>query len=519
MKRFAIHTVACAAAALLAAGCSWLDVTPDNAIDSDDLFSTGYGCRNALNGIYITIGDSRLYGENLSWGFLSAVSQNYLTDASEQGQNTYEAYRDAAALVYNSASTQAVVADIWETQYSVIANINKLLENIESIPASEFAYGEQERALIRAEALALRAVLHFDLLRLFAPAPVTQPAGNYIPYRDRFTSDLGENLTVREFIERALADVAKAEPVLKQFDTEYHPDAMYAVMMGAPTPEWNARYRLDSRNYIDAMGLFFWYRGWRMNYMSLLGFKARMCLYAGEEYYLNARTAARELYREFYEQRGWVGFTEAENITCTTDRRYCKLSTDVLFAAYNNNLAANYESRLSLANSAVRMPLANIPTLFASDNTGIYTDYRLRYLTDATNSSNRSYYSRKYTASSDSVVEVIENPMVPVLRFSEVCYILAELCARDGNLNEGIAYLETVRKARGAERPLAQSVTTAGALMDEIVLDARKEFIAEGNMFYMYKRLGMERVAGSEGMERDMTGGYVLPVPTSESPF
>ena len=518
MKRYICHIAACLGA-LLAAGCQWLDVTPDNAIDSDDLFSTGYGCRNALNGIYITIGDSRVYGENLSWGFLSAVAQNYLTDSSEQGQNTYEAYRDAAGLVYNSASTLKVVTDIWETQYSIIANINKLLENVETVPAGEFAYGEQERALIRAEALALRAVLHFDLLRLFAPAPATSPAGTYLPYRDEFTAGMGEKLTVPQFIERVLADIAKAEPVLKSFDTEFHPEAMYASMMGTPTPEWNARYRLDSRNYIDAMGLFFWYRGWRMNYLSLLGFKARICLYAGEAYHRNALAAARELYRDYYERLGWVGFTTAENITCSTDRRYCKVSSDVLFAAYNNNLAANYESRLSLANNIVRMPLANIQTLFASDNTGIYTDYRLRYLLDATNSSNQSYYSRKYVASSDSVVEVIENPMVPVLRFSEVCYILAELSARDGNVAEGIAYLEEVRRARGAERPLSQSVTTAEALMDEIILDARKEFIAEGNMFYMYKRLGMNEVAGSDGGIRRMEGGYVLPIPASESPF
>ena len=32
----------------LACSCNWLEITPENAIDEDDLFTTGYGFRNAL---------------------------------------------------------------------------------------------------------------------------------------------------------------------------------------------------------------------------------------------------------------------------------------------------------------------------------------------------------------------------------------------------------------------------------------------------------------------------------------
>ena len=69
---------------LLAVSCGWLDITPENAIDEDDLFTTGYGFRNSLNGVYLKIGSRDLYGENLSWGFLSAAAQEYLTDNSQQ---------------------------------------------------------------------------------------------------------------------------------------------------------------------------------------------------------------------------------------------------------------------------------------------------------------------------------------------------------------------------------------------------------------------------------------------------
>ena len=127
---------------LLSASCNWLEITPENAIDEDDLFTTGYGFRNALNGVYLKIGSRELYGENLSWGFLSAAAQEYLTDESQQGSYSAPLNKDAAEFVYNSTLTQPVIQTIWETQYSVIANINKILEHIDVLDASAFAFGD-----------------------------------------------------------------------------------------------------------------------------------------------------------------------------------------------------------------------------------------------------------------------------------------------------------------------------------------------------------------------------------------
>lgn len=503
----------------LAASCNWLAITPENAIDEDDLFTTGYGCRNSLNGIYLKMGTSDVYGENLSWGFLSAAAQEYLTDNSQQGSFSLQLTKDAADFIYNSTTTQPVIQSIWETQYSMIANINKILEHIDDIPKIEFAYGEEERTLIKSEALALRALLHFDLLRLFAPAPATNPGGTYLPYREEFSSSIGEKLTVSQFIEKVLMDILKAEAGLKMIDTEFHPSAMYASMMNEASISWNARYRFNSQMYIDEMGEFFWFRGWRINYLALLGLKARICLYAGPDYYSIARSAAKELYDEYYVNRKWVGFTPSDNITCQSELRHFKVADDVLFGAYYRNLAVDYDSVLYGNDNNVRYPLANIETLFAKDNTGNYSDYRLTYLIKSTNALNKAYYTGKYSVSSESVVESMENPMIPVIRFSEVCYILAELSANSGKIDEGIGYLTQVREARGAKRTI--NAATAEELMDEIIMDARKDLICEGQTFFLYKRLNLPTVpsASRPGTEKPMEAGYVLPIPTSESPF
>lgn len=58
--------------------CSdWFQVEPENEIAKEDLFSSYDGYRTALNGIYRTLSGATLYGENLSYGLISVMGQNY----------------------------------------------------------------------------------------------------------------------------------------------------------------------------------------------------------------------------------------------------------------------------------------------------------------------------------------------------------------------------------------------------------------------------------------------------------
>lgn len=64
--------------------------------------------------------------------------------------------------------------------YHVIADCNDLIDHVSKESASAFEFGEIEKAKIYGEALAMRAFVHFDLLRLFAPAK--DDGKRYIPY-------------------------------------------------------------------------------------------------------------------------------------------------------------------------------------------------------------------------------------------------------------------------------------------------------------------------------------------------
>ncbi len=458
----------------------WLNITPEDSISDDDLFSTGFGFRNALNGVYLQLSTDALYGKELSWGFMSAISQQY----DQKNATDRPIYRDASELMYNTLETKSIVENIWEESYLAIANVNKLIKAIESADSEIFEYGNDEKLLIYAESVALRAMLHLELISLFAPAPSTNPVGKYIPYRSEYEAYVGEKLEVGVFMEKLLSDLIEAERILKIFDTQVHPNAMYANMMYEHTPYYNARYRFYSQLAIDDMGDFFWFRGFRLNYMAVLGLKARAALYAGEKYYSIAQSAANELYNDFYKTNRWVGFTTQEHISQSVDLRYTKACDDVLFGVYDEYLARDYESSVVYDYNSIKLPLANVDELFISDNIGAYSDNRLDYQIAKTNETYSSYYSLKYDESSDETIKQMENTMIPVIRLSEICHILAELSAYSGNIDQGIEYLEVVRRARGANRSLKMTVQTSEQLLEEIILDMRKENIGEGRTFY-----------------------------------
>ena len=58
--------------------CSdWLDVSPNNQVDGENLFNSGNGYRIALNGIYKQMSSQNLWGEELTWGMADVLGQQY----------------------------------------------------------------------------------------------------------------------------------------------------------------------------------------------------------------------------------------------------------------------------------------------------------------------------------------------------------------------------------------------------------------------------------------------------------
>lgn len=104
-------------------------------------------------------------------------------------------------------------------------------------------------------------------------------------------------------------------------------------------------------------------------------------------------------------------------------------------------------------------------------------------------------------------------PEVPIMRLSEIYYIACE--AQIGvNNTLALEYLNDLRSTRRLDA-LTGPYDDA-TLLEYLVREARKDFIGEGRMFFMYKRLFYD-IYTVRGLTVSATDAiYVLPIPDEE---
>ena len=470
--------------------CSdWFEVQPENEIAKEDLFATYDGYRTALNGIYRNLSDASLYGNNLSFGFISLLGQNYDVPAYIL---PYDVSGNIMNYEYDNADLKSITQAIWEKAFNTVANCNVLIQNAESRGNDFFDEGENEKNVILGEAKGLRAFIHFDMLRLFAPAPVTGDDAAYLPYVSSYLTSHPEHLPTSVVLDSIINDLQQAQRLLADNDTLKNVKMMQSV-----------NYRFEG-NYNG--GGFFAYRGTRMNYVAATALLARVHQYKGDK--ATAYKYACEAYR-FYNEKRWYSFTSESNLSNTNiEYRRCKLYEDILLAFYNTNIYDIYENWVltHFYWKTNHLPIKNRDNLFAEDA----SDFRYRYMLHSS-----SGYSLKWVPVTDaSALWYISDqyPLLPAIRMSEVFYIMCEYLA-DNNLTEAISLLNTLRKARGASQ-LGASLTK-DEFLASLYNDATREFIAEGQTFYLYKRLNKDMYNGEYPI--NMSGKYVIPLPDSET--
>ena len=138
-----------------------------------------------MNGVYASMADADLYGEQLSFGFVDEIAQLYYNDY-EANETTLTKTFD---LRYRDEDVRPQIDAIWSKAYNTIASANSVLDNISG---HDFAILPR----IRGEALTVRAFLHFDLLRLFAPN-IERGDEQAIPYVEHFSISPVERSTMR----------------------------------------------------------------------------------------------------------------------------------------------------------------------------------------------------------------------------------------------------------------------------------------------------------------------------------
>lgn len=439
------------AASLILTGCNaWLSVTPYDKIAEDDLLSSPEGFRKLLNGVYIEMNSDNLYGSTLTVEMIELMGGAYAvgTDNTVWGN-----YKDISSYKFGTEYWRERFNQTWDAAYALILNCNRILEKA---PEHKNEFIGDEYNIIRGEALALRAMLHFDMLRLFGPVYSRHSTSLSIPYYSGYTNVPQDILPACDIAGKILSDLSDAKLLLMN-----DPIIKNGTMM---TPSGN-----NSSDFLR-------YRALRLNYYAVTALLARAELYFGN------KPAAFENATEVIKavESGIFPFVDKSLVTGSPEDPDRIFASEVIFAlshSSRNKLFKDYFDQSRLPSYVFRMDNSLIDNLIygGSLTGGSKDDYRYKVNWVATGA-NR--YFHKYADKTN--VGSIENTMIPMLRTGEMYLIAAE--AQSDNLGSGISYVNQLRKNRGVA-----NLNTLN--QDLLIYEYIRELYGEGQLFFLYKRL------------------------------
>ena len=442
---------------------NWLDVSPKSDIKVEDLFSTQEGFEDAVMGVYSLMTLPDVYGANLSFGYADVLAAYYTV-------GTKSAFYEASKYNYREAGEEGRLSSIWSLMYKGIANLNSILKHVDE---RQEVFGENDFYLYKGEVLALRAMLHFDLLRLFAPSMKVGEKEKAIPYMDSYTHLAQPRLSVREVLDCVIRDLNEARDLMRPYDS-FGPQ--YAEDEAEDTPASVDRYKS------------------RMRYYSATALLARVYLYAGETG--KALTAAKEI----------IGEADGEMIpifrmASNADVSDPLFEEEIVFALSKNNLADEIDAYFSDVAAAtatdegsryLRMRLISKDKIYRSQNAADI-EFREMWFMQAGNDKNYVTLSKYMLAGH-----------ICLLRVSELFLIAAE-CAPSNA--DRLKYMNRYRVHRG--------LTELNEMGDAVHEEYRKEFIGEGQLFFYYKRKNKSKI-GPDDKTIVPEDVYVMPRPVAE---
>lgn len=427
----------------------WLTIQPETQVTKDEMFKTQAGFYDALMGCYTVMRDNYSPDGGMVVGAVELMAN--LWNVTVDGGTSYE----LATHNYRESLVDGMLGTLFLQQYEVIANLNLMLEYMET---QDGVLSNDEYTMYKGEALALRAFIHFDLIRLWGPMPSqVNDAYEYLPYETTVQLEAYPYSTYRDYMDDLCADLDSAEVLLTQFES------VASVYKN------------------------------RMNYYAVLGLQARVHLWLGEN---DEALRYARLVKDAVDGEGLSVFQLGTQADLNQyDRVF--YGSEQLFGLeleeFNDNMLADgdlaqFSQRTSYLTELYPAGDIRLSLFFPDDGSGF-----------------RSTNKYDNWASFDTEVQ---NPdmYVPLIRLAEMYLIIAE-CAP---LEEANAAYSEYLISRGV---VAETLTDANR---EEILTAEylREFYAEGQMFFVYKRFGTVTMRwASKQCGADV---YVLPLPTGE---
>jgi len=463
-----------------ALSCSdFLDVEPKDKILESNTFQTESGIVNVHNELYIQLDKYSLYGGQLTMDAVEVLGQQYniSTNHSQAKMVTYS---------YAEPAPKSTMEGIWQAAYSTIFLSNQFIENTVKYKG---VISEEKASLLKGEAMAIRAMLHFDLLRLFGPIYKVNSSLPAIPYYDSVATSTNPIISAKDVVTKVLADL----------------DASLILLQNDPvltTGKYAATSAYDGNPYYSSN------RGLRMNYLAVKCLKARVLLYSGDK--VGASTVANEVisFTKSTPFFPWTPFFAATD-SANPDRIF---SSENFFALSDNNLYLKQEALFdsNLGDNDIYAPLLSRINAVFESNDNDYRNLPSWRIPAVGGKTQKTFF--KYADVTDKNKNF--RLQIPMLKLSEMYLIAAETATTSA---EGIAFLNTLRFNRGLPNLASNAVVAT-----EVAKEYKKEFIGEGQLFFYYKRNNSTTIPKGNVASGNvaMTAlQYVVPLPESELNF
>ncbi|GAA4314821.1 RagB/SusD family nutrient uptake outer membrane protein [Mucilaginibacter gynuensis] len=440
-----IYIYASAALLLIAGGCKKeLDQKPHNAIPYENTFKTPEDYTYAISGAYVALRSSVYYGGQDNGGMISTpdiLADNLILNQSgRKSQSRFFNYKYVASNTW----------DIWGDAYKTILRTNFVLENLNKLPEDEF------RDNIEAEALAIRALAHFDLLRVYAKSYTSATdADPGIPFVTSTDYTLLPSRTpLKQTYNLVLADLVKAEGLIAADNPVGH--------FTKPAIE---------------------------------GLLSRIYLYMGD-WQKSADAANRTI-------TNVDGKNDLADTTSFADIWLDKTEKDVLLKLKNLD-ADNDPIGVGYKQGSPNGVIPEYSVDFAFYNLFQDEDVRKAAYIDKSNYNETDYYYvYKYNGREAGDADVVD---VKLIRMGEVYLNLAEAEYNLGKQGDALTALNKLRSNRYTNFDPATANETGTALYNAILLQRRLELAFEGSRFFDLKRLNLPVQRSNFGDEADGAG-------------
>jgi starch-binding outer membrane protein, SusD/RagB family len=429
MKNKHIYNILFGLMIFLTGGCKKFLQTPvTNRIVINDIFKDFEGARITLFGCYNNFRSSEYYMMVFNmYPEVAGGNVKYAKTANPSLTNIYN-FTNANSIEYND------MAGFYQKAYATIYAANNILFYVDSIADASVA---QKNRFI-AEAYAIRALVHFDLVRVFAQSY-------------SYTNNAGH---VGIVIKTKIDDVMQATPapstvkqVFNQIIADFDSSLVY---FNKSVPIVGEDKTVLSSNAANAL-------------------LAKVYLYKGD--WENAYRIASTLINS----NAYPLLSNAQYISSWSNKTISSESIfEIAFGSGTGGALGDYFNPLVKDNNYLQFAATtDLLSLFdPNDVRGISKMFK-----DTVFDNRQAFFAKKYFGTRDT------SNNIKVIRSSELYLIAAEAAAELGNLDVAASNLNTIRK-RANPSATTFTATSKGALIDEILNERRRELCFEGNLFF-----------------------------------